>query len=275
MYKIYKYTFPNGKVYIGKTKTSIEQRAGSNGCRYGDNTLVGRAIRKYGWINVKKEILFDDLSENDANRKEREIIRKLDANNRLCGYNLTAGGDGGAVVHRVVSKETREKIGRKNSVALKGRKLPDEVKTKISKSNMGHVVSEETREKIRIANTGKTHSVETRKKISEANKNRSFEIIEKMSETLRKSGKKRAEKRLATLHEKYPNGWTQTPESNKKRSEALKGRVKSEETKQKMRKPKSPEAIENMKRAQRNRREAEKLGLTYNEYLTRIGGSGR
>ena len=34
MYKIYKYTFPNGKIYIGKTKNSIEQRAGHNGYKY-------------------------------------------------------------------------------------------------------------------------------------------------------------------------------------------------------------------------------------------------
>ena len=272
MYKIYKYTFPNGKIYVGKTKTNIEQRAGSNGCRYGDNTLVGRAIRKYGWINVKKEILLDNLSESEANKKEREIIRELDANNRLCGYNLTKGGDGGTVVHRVVSKETREKIGRKNSVSLKGRKLPDEVKAKISKANMGHEVSEETREKIRLANTGKTHSVEARKKIAEANKNRSSETLEKMSISLRKSGKERAEKRLNTLYSKYPDGWEQTPESNKKRSDALKGRSKSEETKQKMRKPKSPEAKENMRIAQKRSHEARKLGLTYKEYLERIEG---
>ena len=55
----------------------------------------------------------------------------------------------------------------------------------------------------------------------------------------------------------------------------MKGKSKSEETKQKMRKPKSPEAVENMRRAQRLRREAEKLGLSYQEYLTRIGGSGK
>lgn len=272
MYKIYKYTFPNGKIYVGKTKTNIEQRAGSNGCRYGDNTLVGRAIRKYGWINVKKEILLDNLSESEANKKEREIIRELDANNRLRGYNLTRGGDGGTVVHKTLSKETREKIGRANSIALKGRKLPDDVRAKLSKANMGHKVSEETREKIRIANTGKTHSAETRQKIAEANKSRSPEVRQKISESLKQSGKRRSEKRLATMRERYPNGWTQTVESNKKRSDTMRGRHKPEETKQKMRKPKSPEAIANMKIAQKRSHEARKLGLTYTEYLERIGG---
>lgn len=275
MYKIYVYTFPNGKVYVGKTKTSIEQRAGSNGCRYGDNTLVGRAIRKYGWINVKKEILVDNLSESEANKKEREIIRELDATNRLCGYNLTKGGDGGAVVNRKVSVETRKKIGRKNSVALKGRKLPDEVRAKISEATMGHEVSNETREKIRIANIGKKHSAETRQKIADANRNRSPETLEKLSQSLKKSGKERAKKRLATMCEKYPDGWMQTEESNKKRSDTMKGKPKSEETKQKMRKPKSPEAVENMRIARKRSYEAKKLGLTYREYLTRIGGSGK
>lgn len=77
------------------------------------------------------------------------------------------------------------------------------------------------------------------------------------------------------MKEKYPDGWTQTPQSNKKRSDALIGKSKSEETKQKMRKPKSPEAVENMRIARKRSYEARKLGLTYNEYLERIGGSGK
>ena len=44
-------------------------------------------------------------------------------------------------------------------------------------------------------------------------------------------------------------GHMQTAESNKKRSDALKGIPKSEETKAKMRKPKSKEAVENMRKA--------------------------
>ena len=69
-----------------------------------------------------------------------------------------------------------------------------------------------------------------------------------MSQSLKKSGAKRAAKRKKTMQERYPNGYKQTEESNRKRSESHKGKAKSEQTKQKMRKPKSPEAIANMKK---------------------------
>ena len=247
---IYMYTFPNGKIYIGKTKNSIESRAGSNGVRYGDNSLVGRAIRKYGWINVKKEILVDNITDEDANRIEREMIAKFNSTDRLIGYNLTRGGDGGAAVGHTFSEETKRKIGHSNSLALKGRKVPKEVRDKISKANTGRVVSEETRHKLSVANTGKHHSEETKKKICEKNCMKNPETIEKLKESLEKSQEIRTQKRLQTMRECYPDGFKQSEESNRKRSEALKGVPKSEETKQKMRKPKSPEAIENMRKAQ-------------------------
>ena len=265
------YIFPNGKIYIGKTKTTIEERAGVNGCRYGDNTLVGRAIRKYGWINVKKKILISGLSKDDANIKERDLIAKYDSTNKKIGYNLTLGGDGGAVVGHTVSEETKHKIGEKNRITRLGKKLSEETRKKISESNKGRVVSDVTREKIRLANTGKRHTEETKLKLSIASKNRSQECREHISASLKLSGKERSAKRLATMKERYPNGITQSEESNRKRSNALKGKPKSEETKQKMRKPKSPEAIENMRKAQI---EAWKRRKAKDE-LTRMGGSGR
>ena len=265
-YKIYRYTFPNGKIYIGKTKTSIEQRAGSNGCRYGDDTLVGRAIRKYGWINVIKEILYDGLTENEANKRERELIKQFNSTNSSIGYNLTRGGDGGVSVTRTLSESTRKKIGAKNSIALRGRKLPQEQVERMRKTLMGHTVSVETREKIRIANLGKHHSEDTKKKLSEINRNRSPELREQIRQSLKKSQKRRTEKRLQTMRERYPDGFKLTECHKKKLSDKLKGVPKSEETKQKMRKPKSPEHIENMKRARKLLVEAKKLGMTYKEY---------
>lgn len=113
MYKIYKYTFPNGKIYIGKTKNSIEQRAGYNGCRYGMNTLVGRAIHKYGWINVVKEILVDDLTEQEANKEERRLIKQYNSTDKSIGYNLTRGGDGGVLFIIKCQMKQNRKLVRK------------------------------------------------------------------------------------------------------------------------------------------------------------------
>ena len=94
-----------------------------------------------------------------------------------------------------------------------------------------------------------------------------------LSEALKKSGKERSIKRVKTMKERYPNGITQSVESNIKRSIALSGKLKSEETKQKMRKPKSPKHIEHMRTARKIVWEAKKLGMTYNEYLTKLQGN--
>lgn len=264
MYKIYKYTFPNGKIYIGKTKNSIEQRAGHNGCKYGMNTLVGRAIHKYGWINVVKEILVDDLTEQEANKEERRLIKQYNSTDKSIGYNLTRGGDGGVSVYYKMSDETKQKIGQKNRISLKGRKLSKEHIEKMRNTLSGHIVTEETRKKIRKANIGRKHTDEERLKISMNNKSSLPEVREKISNTVKEKSEIIQEKRRKTIQERYGGWFSQNDESNKKRSEKMKGVKKSDKTRQKMRKPKSPEAIENMRKAQQRRRE-----------LTRIGGSGR
>lgn len=307
-YIVYKHTFPNNKVYIGITSQHNPYvRWGKTGGGYRNHYPVWYAIQKYGWDNIQHEIVYSELSEDEAKKLEVELIALYDATNHKFGYNVSPGGDSVSELTKlklskmrkghVTSEETKRKIGKANSKALKGRKVSEQAK---EKNRLAHIdkkyksMSEEGRKNIGNAKRGIKLSDEHKQKIGEANKGKiisekqrklasirmtgthlSDETKQKLSESLKLSGKERAKKRLETLHSKYPNGWTQSVESNKKRSEALKGRVKSEETKQKMRKPKSPEAIENMKRAQRNRREAEKLGLTYNEYLTRMGGSGR
>ena len=46
---IYKITNQiNGKSYVGKTTTALNQRMASHRCA---DTVIGKAIRKYGWEN--------------------------------------------------------------------------------------------------------------------------------------------------------------------------------------------------------------------------------
>ena len=66
-YKIYKHVFPNGKVYIGITSQSLNSRWNS-GKGYG-NSLVGKAIKKYGWDNIKHYVLKGDFTEDEAKLK--------------------------------------------------------------------------------------------------------------------------------------------------------------------------------------------------------------
>ena len=64
-YSVYKHTSPNGKVYIGITSRKPEQRW-SNGYGYVKNKHFTHAINKYGWENIKHEILFSNLTKEST-----------------------------------------------------------------------------------------------------------------------------------------------------------------------------------------------------------------
>lgn len=95
---IYKHTCPNGKVYIGQTKQKPERRW-QHGNGYKENDYFYRAIKKYGWNNIKHEILADDLATEEANELEIQLISQYKANDRSCGYNRHSGGE----VHDTIS----------------------------------------------------------------------------------------------------------------------------------------------------------------------------
>ena len=95
----------NGKRYVGITKQKPEKRW-RNGLGYKHNDYFYNAIQKYGWEEFSHEILFSDLSEKDANMKERELIAKWDLTNREYGYNIENGGNSG----KTVSEETKRKL---------------------------------------------------------------------------------------------------------------------------------------------------------------------
>lgn len=90
-YKVYMHTFPNNKKYIGITKQNIKKRW-SNGCHY-KNQMVFKAIEKYGWKNIKHEILFDNLSKEEACNLEQKLIKKYKSNQKEYGYNHSIGGE--------------------------------------------------------------------------------------------------------------------------------------------------------------------------------------
>ena len=110
LYKIYKYTSPSGGVYIGQTNNDILKRAGKNGCMYltrnketGEyyQSAIAQAILKYGWDSFQKEILYSGLTSEEADEKERELIKEYKEKG-IC-YNICSGGKGvpGAREHKV------------------------------------------------------------------------------------------------------------------------------------------------------------------------------
>lgn len=92
-YTVYKHTCPNGKIYIGITRRNPVERW-DRGYGYMHNRRFFQAIKKYGWDNIKHEILYSYLTSNEASEKEKELIKKFHSNNEEYGYNYTEGGLG-------------------------------------------------------------------------------------------------------------------------------------------------------------------------------------
>ena len=74
-YVVYRHTSPSGKVYIGMTKQSAEQRW-QYGLGYRTQAKFYRAIQKYGWENIRHEVVFSNLNFEEAEQKERELIEQ-------------------------------------------------------------------------------------------------------------------------------------------------------------------------------------------------------
>lgn len=87
-WSVYRHTFPDGKVYIGKTKEQPEERWGKYGKNYQGQSKVFNAILAFGWNNTKHEVLFDGLTAEEASRKEYELIRESDKSGGSGNYNV-------------------------------------------------------------------------------------------------------------------------------------------------------------------------------------------
>lgn len=91
-YIVYKHTTPNNKVYIGITKYDPQYRWLNNGRGYKTQSTFFNAIIKYGWININHEILFSNLTEQEALNKEEELIQQYKSYDRRYGYNISLRG---------------------------------------------------------------------------------------------------------------------------------------------------------------------------------------
>lgn len=94
----------NGKRYVGATSQNVMDRW-QNGKHYNRHKSFYEDILKYGWQNFSHEILYTKLTKSEAERIEKDLIKKWHLTNSLYGYNVRNGGN-----LRRLSKETREKI---------------------------------------------------------------------------------------------------------------------------------------------------------------------
>lgn len=83
---IYKITYPNGKIYIGKDLTDDVNYFGSANCELIRKDFNRDQLRDF---TIRKELLWESESASDqeVNQKEVEFIKLLNSNNPDVGYN--------------------------------------------------------------------------------------------------------------------------------------------------------------------------------------------
>lgn len=119
----------NGKIYIGQTGRTLEERwkAHCYDSLYKDtNNLFHNAIKKYGPEQFEVEQLAKAFSQSELDQLEKHYIEHLGALNPG-GYNLKTGGQNGCEF----SEESRQKM----SSAKLGTTVPAETRAKMSESH--------------------------------------------------------------------------------------------------------------------------------------------
>ena len=156
-YTVYCHTFPNGKRYIGITNQEPERRWRSGKGYIGQ--VVYDAILKYGWSNIKHDILFTGLSKEEAEKKEIELIKALETDSHKRGYNVESGGNTARL-----SEDTKDKLRKIKRDYYKshkhfnaGKHWSEETKRKISESNKGKKMSEAQKNFLRERFKGKNN----------------------------------------------------------------------------------------------------------------------
>jgi len=160
----------SGKKYIGITGLKPEHRW-NNGKGY-TSGYFRNAIDRHGWDAFRHEILYVNLTKEEACRLECELIAKYQSNNPDYGYNCSIGGEMSALgCHWSLGEDTKRKMrkpktethrkriseSRKGSGnPMYGKKLSAEHRRKISEGEKGKRLSEDHKAKITRTGIG-TH----------------------------------------------------------------------------------------------------------------------
>ena len=137
----------SAKSYIGITRLHPTKRWAQHqvhALRENRQSAIGAAIRKYGPEAFAREVLCEAANEEEAVVLERVFIAAFETM-VPAGYNLTSGGE----YRKVLSEESRAKIGRANS----GRKWSEERRARMSALQKGkkRPFSQEHLERLRAA----------------------------------------------------------------------------------------------------------------------------
>ena len=202
---IYCYTNKiNGKKYIGQIngeKATLYKRHKNHMC---SDLIIDKALMKYGIDNFSLEIIHFGETLDELNYFESFYIKyynTLSVDN--LGYNISDGGSNGNNFagktekemkeigekirlknkNYVPTEETKEKISKtmkerySENHWMKGKKLSDETKRKLSEKSKGRVQSEESKQKISNANKGRKLTKEHKEKLSKAKNHKKQQIV--------------------------------------------------------------------------------------------------
>ena len=140
----------------------------------GKVTKIWNAIQKYGWENVNHEILLDNLSKEEAEQKEIELIAFYNSTDDDYGYNISNGGNSPSVTLEIREKISLSRTGKNYGyigeyAPMYGKHHSAEAKHKISKATTGE----------NNPFYGKHHSDESRKYQRDIRKDISKSVIQK------------------------------------------------------------------------------------------------
>lgn len=151
IYKITNKT--NGKIYVGQTVRSLEERISEH--KRKKKALISQAIKKYGINNFDVEVIDSAKTIDDLNKKEIQWINHY---NSLTpnGYNQCEGGGNTSGYNH--KEESKLKMSEAKSGMYLGENNPFYGKTH----------SEESKQKMSAARAGRTLTDEWKKKIGKS-----------------------------------------------------------------------------------------------------------
>jgi group I intron endonuclease len=154
---IYRIISPSGKAYYGQTTKEVGKRwrkhqlAAEKGEGKKVCHAINRAIRKYGWDNMIKDIV-EECDNEKLN--EREIYWIADKGSLYPGgYNLTTGGAGCVHIHSQWEREKRSKALRKSELT---KDLPMYAKYRKTKYGVGFIYERPGKPAVQFTSPDKT-----------------------------------------------------------------------------------------------------------------------
>lgn len=152
----------NGMRYVGQTRQPLKRRLKDHFApSKSSKTFIGRAIKKYGKENFSVEVIAV-VEVDELNSLEQDYIDKLSTLSPE-GYNLTTGGE--RFDHTEETKRKISKAGKGRPSWIKGRKMIEEHKNKISVANTGKKKTEQMIENMRDARPNKKKIVDQNGKV--------------------------------------------------------------------------------------------------------------